>query len=149
MIKIETETGEIMRYLGSKIKLLSSIDEVIKENNIEGETFADLFAGTGCVGDFFKDRYQIISNDFLFYSYVMNRAKLKNDSIPKFDCFRKKYKSDIFEWLNTQTYIPDDSYFIYLNYTGKSLVLQEAFPCFSLHKIPRSISLQRTEFSFR
>lgn len=106
-----------MRYLGSKIKLLSSIDEVIKENNIEGETFADLFAGTGCVGDFFKDRYQIISNDFLFYSYVMNRAKLKNDSIPKFDCFRKKYKSDIFEWLNTQTYIPDDSYFIYLNYT--------------------------------
>ena len=117
MIKNETETGEIMRYLGSKIKLLSSIDEVIKENNIEGETFADLFAGTGCVGDFFKDRYQIISNDFLFYSYVMNRAKLKNDSIPKFDCFRKKYKSDIFEWLNTQTYIPDDSYFIYLNYT--------------------------------
>ena len=66
MIEIETETGEIMRYLGSKIKLLSSIDEVIKENNIEGETFADLFAGTGCVGDFFKDRYQIISNDFLF-----------------------------------------------------------------------------------
>lgn len=66
-----------MRYLWSKIKLLSSIEEVIKENNIKGETFADLFGGTGCVGDFFKDRYQIISNDFLFYSYVINRAKLK------------------------------------------------------------------------
>ena len=63
-----------MRYLGSKVKLLSSIEKVIKENNVEGETFADLFAGTGCVGDFFKDKYQVISNDFLFYSYVINRA---------------------------------------------------------------------------
>ena len=35
-----------MRYLGSKTKLLSSIEDVIKKNNIKGETFADLFAGT-------------------------------------------------------------------------------------------------------
>ena len=67
-----------MRYLGSKIKLLSAIEEVIAENEIEGETFADLFAGTGCVGDYFKNRYKIISNDFLYYSYVMNNAKLMN-----------------------------------------------------------------------
>lgn len=106
-----------MRYLGSKIKLLSSIEEVIKENNIKGETFADLFGGTGCVGDFFKDRFQIISNDFLYYSYVINRAKLKNQCIPKFNVFRKRYESDIFEWLNAQKYKPDDSYFFYLNYT--------------------------------
>ena len=59
-----------MRYLGSKIKLLSAIEEVIAENEIEGETFADLFAGTGCVGDYFKNRYKIISNDFLYYSYI-------------------------------------------------------------------------------
>lgn len=106
-----------MRYLGSKIKLLLSIEEVIKENNIKGETFADLFGGTGCVGDFFKDRYQIISNDFLFYSYVINRAKLKNEAIPQFNNFRKLYKIDIFEWLNIQEYKPDDTYFFYLNYT--------------------------------
>ena len=30
-----------MRYLGSKIKLLSSIEEVIKENNIEAEEPAE------------------------------------------------------------------------------------------------------------
>lgn len=127
-VKHETVTGEIMRYLGSKIKLLSSIEEVIKENHIEGETFADLFAGTGCVGDFFKDRYQVISNDFLFYSYVINRAKLKNDCIPGFNGFRQKYKSDIFEWLNTQEYTPDDSYFFYLNYTpiGNRMFFTEA-----------------------
>lgn len=127
-VKHETVTGEIMRYLGSKIKLLSSIEEVIKENHIEGETFADLFAGTGCVGDFFKDRYQVISNDFLFYSYVINRAKLKNDCIPGFNGFSQKYKSDIFEWLNTQEYTPDDSYFFYLNYTpiGNRMFFTEA-----------------------
>lgn len=106
-----------MRYLGSKTKLLSSIEEVIKENNIEGEIFADLFAGTGSVGDFFKDRYKIISNDFLFYSYVINRAKLSNCIKPSFDCFKKKYKADIFEWLNAQEYHPDNTYFFYLNYT--------------------------------
>ena len=44
-----------MRYLGSKMKLLSAIEDVIKKNKIEGETFADLFAGTGCVGDYFKN----------------------------------------------------------------------------------------------
>ena len=117
-----------MRYLGSKVKLLSSIEKVIKENNVEGETFADLFAGTGCVGDFFKDKYQVISNDFLFYSYVINRAKLKNESIPKFNGFRKRYKSDVFEWLNTQKYNPDDSYFFYLNYTpvGNRMFFTEA-----------------------
>lgn len=66
-----------MRYLGSKVKLLSAIEEVIKENNIEGDTFADLFAGTGSVGDFFKDRYKIISNDmFLFKEDIGTFKKL-------------------------------------------------------------------------
>lgn len=97
--------------------MLSSIEEVIKENNIKGETFADLFSGTGCIGDHFKDRYQILSNDFLYYSYVISRAKLKNESIPRFARFRKQYQCDIFEWLNTQEYHPDESYFFYLNYT--------------------------------
>lgn len=106
-----------MRYLGSKVKLLSAIENVIEENNITGDTFADLFGGTGCVGDYFKDRYKIISNDFLFYSYVINRAKLSNEQIPSFKQFKQRYKSDIFEWLNSQTYIPDDSYFFYHNYT--------------------------------
>lgn len=106
-----------MRYLGSKIKLLSSIEKVIEENDIKGNTFADLFAGTGCVGDYFKDRYQIISNDSLFYSYVINKAKLKNSTVPKFNKFKRKYKTNIFDWLNSQEYKPDDSYFFYLNYT--------------------------------
>lgn len=106
-----------MRYLGSKIKLLSAIEEVIVENEIEGDTFADLFAGTGCVGDYFKDRYQIISNDFLYYSYVMNNARLMNAGIPAFDRVQEETGTDVFCWLNSLTFEPDDTFFFYHNYT--------------------------------
>lgn len=107
-----------MRYLGSKVKLLSFIEETIKENNIDGETFADIFAGTGCVGDHFKDRYKIISNDFLYYSYVMNCAKLQNATTPEFKCFKTSVTDrDIFSWLNSLKFEPNDSYFFYRNYS--------------------------------
>lgn len=106
-----------MRYLGSKIKLLSAIEEVIAENEIEGETFADLFAGTGCVGDYFKDRYKIISNDFLYYSYVMNNAKLMNAGIPTFDRVQEETGTDVFSWLNSLTFEPNETFFFYHNYT--------------------------------
>lgn len=42
-----------MRYLGNKTNLLIFIDSVIKKHNIDGEIFADLFAGTCSVGDYF------------------------------------------------------------------------------------------------
>ena len=106
-----------MRYLGSKIKLLSSIEDVIKKNNIQGETFADLFAGTGCVGDYFKDRYKVISNDFLYFSYVLNMAKLKNERTPGFKKIQKKIGCNIFEWLNKMEFTPDESFFFYNHYT--------------------------------
>lgn len=108
-----------MRYLGSKTKLLSSIEEVIMDNNVTGEIFLDLFAGTGCVGDYFKDRYKIVSNDFLFYSYILNYAKLKNSHVPEFKNFRSDNSKDIFEWLNSLSFIPDETYFFYENYTPK------------------------------
>lgn len=111
--------GDTMRYLGSKYKLLSSIEEVIIQNNISGTTFADLFSGTGCVGDHFKGKYQIISNDFLYYSYILSHARLNNTSVPSFDCFYQKYNSDIFDWLNGLQFIPNNMYFFYNNYTPK------------------------------
>ena len=85
-----------MRYLGSKAKLLNTIEVVIEKYNIEGYTFGDLFAGTSCVGDYFKDRYKIQSNDFLYFSYVISKAKLNNSRIPSFTKFTNEYKSNIF-----------------------------------------------------
>ncbi len=106
-----------MRYLGSKAKLLNTIEDVIEKYNIEGYTFGDLFAGTSCVGDYFNDRYKIQSNDFLYFSYVISKSKLNNSRIPSFTKFTKEYKSNIFDWLNSLEFTPDSNYFIYNNYT--------------------------------
>ena len=106
-----------MRYLGSKVKMLSAIEAVIDKYKMGGSSFVDLFAGTGCVGDFFKDRFEVTANDFLYYSYVLNRAKLSYGGRPEFRSFQDEYQSDIFEWLNARTYTPDSSFFVYHNYT--------------------------------
>lgn len=71
-----------MNYIGSKFKLLSFIDETIR--NIVGEellesVFCDIFAGTGAVGRYFKTKTKrIIANDCEFYSYVLNRNYIGN-----------------------------------------------------------------------
>lgn len=106
-----------MRYIGNKTKLLHFIEKVIIKHKIKGETFADLFAGTGSVGDYFKNKYNIISNDFMYYSYVFNRAKLLNNEIPKFEYFTSKYNKNIFSWLNEKKYESNKHFFIYNNYT--------------------------------
>lgn len=106
-----------MRYLGSKIKLLNNINNVLLKYNITGETFADLFSGTGCVGDFFKTNFKIIANDLLYSSYIISKAKLLNKKTPEFYKFYSLYNTNIFEWLNSQTFTPDERYFIYNNYS--------------------------------
>lgn len=50
----------MMCYLGNKTKLLTFIEKVIDKYKIEGETFADLFAGTGSIGDYFKGNIRFI-----------------------------------------------------------------------------------------
>lgn len=108
-----------MRYLGNKSRLLSFIDGVIKKYSIEGEVFADIFSGTCSVGDYFKDSYEVIANDFLYYSYLISIAKIKNASIPDFKHFKNKFDLDIFEWLNNVKPTPNGNYFVYNNYTPK------------------------------
>ena len=88
-----------MRYLGCKTKLLTNIEKIINKYDYSGNTFADLFSGTAAVGDYFKDRFKIISNDFMYYSFVLANAKLRNAYIPTFDNFKREYNKDIFEWL--------------------------------------------------
>lgn len=107
----------MMRYLGNKTKLLPFIEKVIDKYEIEGETFADLFSGTGSVGDYFKGRYTIFSNDYMYFSKVISEAKLLNTTLPEFRDFFKKYGVSPFKWLNEKKYMPNESYFVYNNYT--------------------------------
>lgn len=108
-----------MRFLGNKTRMLENINFVIEDNKIIGETFCDLFAGSGTVGDFFKDRFSIISNDFLQCLSIISKAKLENSSVPKFADFKKEFGVDPFDYFNNKKYNYDSQYFITNNYSPK------------------------------
>ncbi|RRQ46123.1 DNA adenine methylase [Chryseobacterium sp. SC28] len=71
-----------MNYIGSKNKLSDFIKQTVYEvvdKDLSNKTFCDLFAGTGIVGRHFKsETKKVISNDFEFYSYVLNRNYIGN-----------------------------------------------------------------------
>jgi adenine-specific DNA-methyltransferase len=71
-----------MNYIGSKRTLLPFIEETIVNtvgNDLTNMVFCDLFAGTGIVGIHFKDKVKkIISNDFEYYSYILNKNYICN-----------------------------------------------------------------------
>lgn len=67
-----------MRFIGNKTNLLNDIQKVIKENCDGSEkVFCDLFSGTSSVARFFKNEYKIISNDMLYFSYVLQRQQFR------------------------------------------------------------------------
>ena len=66
------------RYTGSKYKLLEWIEELVLEN-CEGESFFDVFAGTGVVSAHMSKHYKkIIMNDFLFSNEIIYKAFFGN-----------------------------------------------------------------------
>lgn len=70
-----------VRYIGSKLNLLTEIEKIIEENTQGTEkTFLDLFAGTNVVGKYFKSKYAVYSNDLLYFSYVNAKATIENNS---------------------------------------------------------------------
>ena len=75
-----------MNYIGSKTKLLNFIQESIEEftkiTDFDKKIFCDLFAGTGTVGSHFKKLgCQTISNDVLFFSYIINKNLIENNHL--------------------------------------------------------------------
>lgn len=105
-----------MRYIGNKTKLLEELDKLIKNKKIgkKGSTFCDLFAGTCTVGNYFKDRFSIIANDTLYFSYAISNGKLKYQKN-----FFKTLGFDPFEYfnnVNTDNYITG---FCYNNFAPK------------------------------
>lgn len=75
-----------MNYIGSKISLLGFIEKSVEEiTNGDYYTFCDLFAGTGVVGKYFKQKgKQITANDIQSYSYILNRHYIGNHKPLKF-----------------------------------------------------------------
>lgn len=90
-----------MRFIGSKIQLLDHIKRVVDEKAPDAETFCDIFSGTAAVARYFKQWYQVYSNDLLYFSYVLQRGTVENDSVPTFEKLQSNLGiSDPISYLN-------------------------------------------------
>lgn len=90
-----------MRFIGSKTLLLDQIKFVIDEKAPQANSFCDIFSGTAVVARYFKQWYQVCSNDLLYFSYVLQRATVENDRMPEFECLKEQTGiSDPIDYLN-------------------------------------------------
>lgn len=116
-----------MNYIWSKLSLLKFIEEWI--NKIVSEKnyiFSDLFAWTGIVWRYFKEKWhKVVANDMQYYSYVLNRNYIWNHKELEFNSIIweikelltieiSKRKDFVCEYLNN---LPWKKWFIYKNYS--------------------------------
>lgn len=108
------------RYTGSKYKLTEWIKELI-EQNCSGNSFCDIFAGTGVVAATVLDKFnRIIINDFLYSNNVIYTAFF--DSQP-YDI--EKLTKLTNKWLSVEKYdIPEN--FIGTNYGNRYFSANDA-----------------------
>ena len=90
----------MMRYLGNETKLLTFIEKVIDKYKIEGETFAELFAGTGLVGDYFKGKYTVYSNDYTYFSKGKSRVDKREHNCTGRSIYEKDLHEAIIKAIN-------------------------------------------------
>lgn len=116
---------ESMNYIGSKLSLLSFLNEVIEEllSKLEQEpVFCDIFTGTGTVAKYFKEKnFSIIANDIQYYSYVTAKHFISNNKIIRFPKLQEMNISP-FEYLNSIEGVEE---FIYNNYSQAGTANQE------------------------
>lgn len=106
-----------MRYIGSKQLLLKNIEQVIYENvKDDCWIFCDIFSWTWTVGFHFKNHYKIISNDLLYFSYVIQQAKIWINVMPSFSWLDKIWVKDPLRYLNNNLELVEN-WFIHQNYS--------------------------------
>lgn len=94
------------RYLGAKTKLLGFIDDIIKAEKIEFESFADIFAGTGSVANHFHGKAKIIVNDILDSNHHVYHAFFGKNEISE---EKLKRQLEVYNSLDIKKY--DENYF--------------------------------------
>lgn len=96
-----------MRYIGSKVLLLDYIKNVVDELAPDAKSMCDIFSGTTSVSRHFKENFEIISNDLLYFSYVLQKATIENNFIPNFEKLKTVLDiNDVFSYLENEKF-PD------------------------------------------
>lgn len=111
---------ENRRYIGNKNKLLNWISELIDEHT-EGDSFFDVFAGTGVVTKEMLERYDsFIMNDFLFSNNIIYTAFFSNEpyNIKKIIAIQKE--------LDEITGNEEDDNYFSENFGGKFFSIHDA-----------------------
>lgn len=89
-----------MRFIGCKSLLLNNIKELIDRKASEAKSFCDIFSGTSTVARYFKTWYEITSNDILYFSYVLQKATIENNTIPSFTFLKRNGVLDPIDYFN-------------------------------------------------
>lgn len=103
-----------MRYIGGKSELLDNIVGAIGSENC---SVIDIFAGSGAVSRRLAELgYHVISNDLLYFSYIVNRGLISYPSEPRFQGLQIK---NVVDYLNDITTIDAEKSkcFIWKNYS--------------------------------
>ena len=105
-----------MRYIGSKAALVKNIETCIASNiRTKQNSFCDIFSGTGVVARYFKPQYEIISNDALFFSYIIQKSLVENNAAPTFKKLRDTVANP-FDFLENAE-LPNVNKFVEENYS--------------------------------
>ena len=108
-----------MRYIGGKTLMLNNISNVLKENCSDIHSILDVFSGSCAVAThFIKLKLNVITNDFLYFSYVIARGTLGLKNFPIFSGLKG---IEPFDFLNEitldKTPFALEDCFIYNNYS--------------------------------
>lgn len=123
-----------MRFIGSKIHIIKEIEGFIDENipYKENMIFCDLFSGSTAVARYFKNRYSIISNDIMYFSYILQKATIELKEKPSYIKLKHfllvenfidilNYFEETSETILMEEFkIKEEELFIYNNYTPNS-----------------------------
>lgn len=76
----EFDNIKTIRYMGNKNKLLNFIIPEIKKITKKDDIICDLMCGTCSIAYALKNRNTIYTNDVQFYSYIIGKALIENNS---------------------------------------------------------------------
>ena len=116
-------TDVFMRYIGSKRCLIEHIDGLINRKlNVQNKPQADnlvlldLFSGTTVVAQRLKPKYEVMTNDIMYFSYVIARGQVSLNTIPDFRKLEQMLGVEVLVYLNSLGGV-DNAGFIATNYS--------------------------------
>ena len=123
-----------MKYIGNKTRLLDFIETSMHESAIPFKgIFCDIFGGTGSVGRYFKKKgFNIISNDFMTYSYIIQYVSVYLNQMPTFNNLGLGNVDAVIRYLNNLE--PVEGY-VYQNYAPSGFYGRQYFSDINAKKI--------------